>query len=73
MSSVNAVRHRLDLQFERTVKNMDDIVTNLDNPSIDDIYAFNAAMKKNATASWAMNQEIQVKHNLAKAIINEIR
>jgi hypothetical protein len=73
MSSINAVRHRLDSQFQRTTKNMDDLITNLDNPSLDDIYAFNAAMRKNATASWAMNQELQVKHNLAKVIINEIR
>lgn len=73
MSSVDSVRHRLDMQFERTQKNMDKLVTHLDGASLDDIYAFNSAMRQNATASWAMNQELQVKHNLAKAIINEIR
>ncbi|PXF32323.1 serine kinase [Pokkaliibacter plantistimulans] len=73
MSSVESVRHRLDTQFERSQKNMDDIATNLEGASLDDIYAFNSAMRQNATASWAVNQELQVKHNLAKAIINEIR
>ncbi|MDH2435680.1 serine kinase [Pokkaliibacter sp. MBI-7] len=73
MSSVDSVRHRLDTQFERSQKNMDDIATNLDGASLDDIYAFNSAMRQNATASWAVNQELQVKHSLAKAIINEIR
>ncbi|MCA2018849.1 type III secretion protein HrpF [Vibrio tritonius] len=73
MPSVESVRHRLDMQFERTQNNMDKLVTNLDNASLDDIYAFNSAMRQNATASWAVNQELQVKHNLAKAIINEIR
>ena len=73
MSSVDSVRHRLDTQFERSQKNMDDIATNLDGASLDNIYAFNSAMRQNATASWAVNQELQVKHSLAKAIINEIR
>ncbi|MBF8999099.1 MULTISPECIES: serine kinase [Vibrio] len=73
MSSIESTRHRLDMQFERTQKNMDKLVTNLGNASLGDIYAFNAAMRQNATASWAVNQELQVKHNLAKAIINEIR
>lgn len=73
MSSVNSLRGQLDRQFERTQNNMDKLVTNLDDASLDDIFAFNAAMRENATASWAMNQEVQVKHNLAKAIINEIR
>ena len=73
MPSVESVRHRLDMQFERTQNNMYKLVTNLDNASLDDIYAFNSAMRQNATASWAVNQELQVKHNLAKAIINEIR
>ncbi|SHO55643.1 serine kinase [Vibrio quintilis] len=73
MTSVNHIRHQLDQQFERTRKSMDDIVTNLDDASLEDIYAFNTAMRQNATASWAANQELQVKHNLAKAIINEIR
>lgn len=73
MSSINATRNQLDLQFERSQKNMDNLITNMDNASIDDVYAFNTAMRQNATASWAVNQELQVKHNLAKAIINEIR
>ncbi len=73
MSSVNSVRHRLDTQFERAQKSMDKIATNLEGASLDDVYAFNSAMRQHATASWAMNQELQVKHNLAKTIINEIR
>ncbi|MEI8632323.1 hypothetical protein P4S72_10620 [Vibrio sp. PP-XX7] len=73
MSSINNIRHQLDLQFEQTQKNMDNIVTHLDNPSLGDLYAFNAAMSQNATASWATNQELLVKHNLAKAIINGIQ
>jgi hypothetical protein len=52
---------------------MDNLITNLDNASLEDVYAFNSAMRQNATASWAVNQEVQVKHNLAKTIINEIR
>ncbi|QUX90795.1 serine kinase [Marinomonas sp. A3A] len=73
MSSINSTRSQLDLQFNRTLKNMDNLITNLDNASLEDVYAFNSAMRQNATASWAVNQEVQVKHNLAKTIINEIR
>ncbi|MCE8032129.1 serine kinase [Billgrantia tianxiuensis] len=73
MPSVDSVRHRLDRQFELTQKNMDKIATNLEDASLDDIYAFNSALQQHATASWAVGQELQVKHNLAKAIINEIR
>ena len=74
MPSIEHIRRSLDLNFERTQKGMDDAVSNVgQDVSLDDIYAFNKAMKKNATASWAMNQELQVKHNLAKAIISEIR
>jgi acetamidase/formamidase len=73
MSSIYSTRSQLDLQFNRTLKNMDNLITNLDNASLEDVYAFNSAMRQNATASWAVNQEVQVKHNLAKTIINEIR
>lgn len=72
MASVDAIQHRLDMQFDRSQKNMDDLVTNLDGASVDDIWAFNQAMRQNANASWAVNQEITVKHNLAKAILNGI-
>ncbi|WP_240995790.1 type III secretion protein HrpF [Pseudomonas viridiflava] len=41
--------------------------------SPEDWHAFNSAIRQSSTASWAANQEIVVKHNLAKAIINEIR
>lgn len=73
MSSIHSLRSQLDLQFERTQRNMDKLVVNLEDASLDDVYAFSSAMRENATASWAMNQEVQVKHNLAKTIINEIR
>ncbi|MFP8968072.1 serine kinase [Pokkaliibacter sp. CJK22405] len=72
MASVDAIQRRLDTQFDRSQKNMDDLVTNLDGASLDDIYAFNSAMRQNANASWAVNQEVTVKHNLAKAILNGI-
>jgi hypothetical protein len=45
----------------------------MDGLSPDDWHAFNTAMRQTSTASWAANQEVVVKHNLAKAIINEIR
>ncbi len=73
MPSIDSTRHQLDTQFTRSQNNMDKMVTQLDNASLEDIYAFNAAMRQNAVASWAVNQELQVKHNLAKAIISEIR
>lgn len=73
MSSIDSIRRQLDMQFERTQKNMDSLIVNMDNASIDDVYSFNSAMRRNATASWAINQEVQIKHNLAKKIIDEIR
>ncbi|ADZ90340.1 type III secretion protein HrpF [Marinomonas mediterranea] len=73
MSSIEGLRNRLDSQFERTQDAIDKIATNVEGISLDDIAAFNSARRQNASASWALNQELTVKHNLAKSIINEIR
>lgn len=73
MLSSDALRRRLDNNFENTQKDLDSAAMSLDAFSPDDWHAFNSAIRQSSTASWAVNQEIVVKHNLAKAIINEIR
>ncbi|MGE8187528.1 serine kinase [Pseudomonas sp. NPDC086278] len=73
MISADALRRRLDNNFEQAQKDLGTAATNMDAFSPDDWHAFNSAIRQSSTASWAANQEIVVKHNLAKAIINEIR
>ena len=73
MLSSDALRRRLDNNFEHAQKGLDSAAMNMDAFSQDDWHAFNSAMRQSATASWGANQEIVVKHNLAKAILNEIR
>ncbi len=75
MTSLDAIRRRLDTQFVRSEQNINKLaLRTIDNgASLDDIHAFNTAMRQNSVASYCVNQEMQVKHNLAKAIINEIR
>lgn len=73
MFSSDALRRRLDNNFEYAQKRLDNTALDMDAFSLDDMHAFNSAIRQSSTASWAANQEIVVKHNLAKAIINEIR
>lgn len=73
MPSYDALRRRLDNNFEQAQKDLNTAALDLDAFSPDDWHAFNSAIRQSSTASWAANQEIVVKHNLAKAIINEIR
>ncbi|MBT2298553.1 type III secretion protein HrpF [Pseudomonas fluorescens] len=73
MLSPDALRRRLDHNFEQSQNDLDSAALDLDAFSPQDWHAFNAAIRQSSTASWAANQEIVVKHNLAKAIINEIR
>lgn len=73
MFSSDALRRRLDNNFEHAQKGLDAAALDMDAFSLDDMHAFNSAIRQSSTASWAANQEIVVKHNLAKAIINEIR
>ncbi|RMQ45845.1 HrpF [Pseudomonas cichorii] len=73
MLSSDALRRRLDNNFENAQQDLDSAALSLDAFSPDDWHAFNSAIRQSSTASWAVNQEIVVKHNLAKAIINEIR
>ncbi len=75
MTSLDAIRHRLDTQFVRSEQNINKLALRAidSGASLDDIHAFNKAMRQNSVASYCVNQEIQIKHNLAKAIINEIR
>lgn len=73
MASTNSIRSSLEANFDRTIKKVDDLALNMDSHSPDDMYAFVAAIKDNATAVWAVNEEFRLKHSLAKAIIDEIR
>lgn len=73
MLSSDALRRRLDNNFAEAQNSLDTAAVNMDAFSPDDWHAFNSAIRQSSTASWAANQEIVVKHNLAKAIINEIR
>nr|BAG49614.1 HrpF [Pseudomonas viridiflava] len=73
MLSSDALRRRLDSNFENAQQDPDSAALNMDAFSPEDCHAFNSAIRQSSTASWAANQEIVVKHNLAEAIINEIR
>ncbi len=75
MTSLDTIRHRLDTQYVRSEQKLNQLALQAtqNGASLDDIHAFNTAIRENSVASYCVNQEIQVKHNLARAIINEIR
>lgn len=73
MSSLSPLQRRLDSQFERAQNQLDEATLNAsDGYSQADSFAFFEASMGLSSASWAANQELTVKHGLAKAIINEI-
>lgn len=79
MTSLAALRNRLDTQFDRVQKQTDDIALRIANRRsvdaglIDDLHAFNKSMMQTAVAQYCVGEEAKIKHNLAKVIINEIR
>ncbi|TLV11634.1 serine kinase [Klebsiella indica] len=73
MSSLSALQRRLDTQFNRAQEQLDDATLNAsEGYSQADSFAFFEASMGLSSASWAANQELTVKHGLAKAIINAI-
>ncbi|MHA6494950.1 serine kinase [Pseudomonas borbori] len=70
MPSADAVQRRLDTRFDQAQTQLDQIAMNADGYSLDDMHSFVAAMRQMSTASYAVNQETAIKHNLAKAIVD---
>lgn len=70
MPSFQAVQHRLDTRFYQAQDNLDDIAMNTEGYSLEDMHSFVEAMRQMAGASYAVNQETMIKHNLAKTIID---
>ena len=75
MASIDATRRVLDNQAHRVQNYMDNILTdsNADGTTIEDVNAFVSAMQYNAAANWAKGMDLQVKHSIAKNIINGIQ
>ncbi|MBT2375470.1 type III secretion protein HrpF [Pseudomonas fluorescens] len=73
MISSEALRRRLDNNFQSAQHRVDTAAVELRPFSQDDMHSFNSALRQLSTASWAASQEVVVKHNLTKAILNEIR
>jgi hypothetical protein len=70
MPSFEAVQRRLDTRFDQAQDNLDDIALNAEGYSLDDMHSFVEAMRQVSAASYAVNQETVIKHNLAKAIVD---
>ena len=75
MPSIDSTQRALDSQVHRVQNYMDKILTdsNANGTTIDDVNAFVSAMQYNAAANWAKGMELQVKHSVAKNIINGIQ
>lgn len=73
MFSIDALRSRLDVNFEHSINEYQNLAQNTQSFSPDDIHQFNQAARQVSVASWAANQDVVLTHNLVKAIINEVR
>lgn len=73
MISSESLRRRLDENFQVAQQRVDIAAVQIRPYSQDDLHSFNLALRQLSTASWAASQEVVVKHNLMKAILNEIR
>lgn len=73
MFSIDALRTRLDTNFEKSIEQYQDLAQQSDQFSPEDIHHFNQAARQVSVASWAANQDVVLTHNLVKAIINEVR
>lgn len=73
MSLFSPLQQRLDNQLNHAQSNLDRITEAASdgNATPADSLAFYEASMGCANASWAANQELTVRHGLAKAIINE--
>jgi len=73
MFSIDALRTRLDANFENSIQDYQQLAQNSDQFSPEDIHQFNQASRQISVASWAANQDVVLTHNLVKAIIDEVR
>ncbi|OPA87501.1 hypothetical protein BFW87_23975 [Pseudomonas fluorescens] len=73
MAILDSLQRRLDSGFNRNMRSFDDTALDgMDQPdsSPQDMMAFNEAMMKVASSSTAASEEMQMKHNLTKSIID---
>lgn len=73
MAILDSLQRRLDSGFNRNIRSFDDTALDgMDQPdsSPQDMMAFNEAMMKVASSSTASSEEMQMKHNLTKSIID---
>ena len=73
MITLERVRKNLDTQLLQTQQNVNNTAKNMDGLSIADWHMFNRHMRQYSSSIWAANQEVTLKHNLARLIINDIR
>ena len=73
MFSIDALRTRLDNNFDSSVQEYQDLIQNTQDFTAADIHEFNQASRQISVASWAVNQDVVITHNLVRAIINEIK
>lgn len=73
MFSVDALRTRLDANFDAAIDEYQSIAQQNDTFSPADIHEFNMASRQISVASWAANQDVVLTHNLVKAILDEVR
>lgn len=73
MISMQTVRRQLDTQLKQSQQNFYRSASNLQGASMSEWYQFYRHMQRYASSTWAANQEVNLNHNLARSIINDIR
>ncbi|NIG12950.1 type III secretion protein HrpF [Pantoea sp. Al-1710] len=74
MSNMLDIQKRLDHQLSKSNHSVSDMAKNMEgqSPTMQDLFMFKNALRKEATANLADNQLQTLKHNLSKSIIDSI-
>jgi len=74
MSQSYDIQRRLDAQLQRANHEVQSLAKNMqgNQPTMDDLFTFKNALRKEAVANIADNQLTSLKHNLSKQIIDSI-
>ncbi|PKM32746.1 MAG: type III secretion protein [Gammaproteobacteria bacterium HGW-Gammaproteobacteria-12] len=74
MSSLEALRNRLDRAQESAARNKDEaLLQAAESADINDMHAYNEAARKAQLVSSVVSEELRAQHGLTKAIIDGIQ
>lgn len=74
MISFKSMQSHVDNAYSRAKSDMDDAVEGAaENPSVEDLLAFNEASQQASIASTITNESLRASHSITKAIIDGIQ